>query len=642
MTDDHSNHTVYIYPDEYENNNKELLKTNHPHITTPIEAVEYWTKDDPTHPFIGERTFISGGKRGEYKYKTYSEILTYSQSIARGLISMGVKKGDNIGFFSRRRLEWHYIFIACGYIGARLCSLYESLGKDAIKYCVGHADLKFIFVSNEKLGVLEEVGCLRNVVFINEFEIDIPVKDGIVCTFEDIYKKGMNEGKNVELKKVSPEDDALLMYTSGTTGYPKGVPLTHGNLIAAATSLVERIPLELIQQHQRGRDPFSSMSFLPLAHVFAIVLEVTLYRIGGVIGLMSRGMAGLVEDMALMKPMVLAAVPRVLQTIHSKVMDGIREKSCVVQAAFNTAFYLKKKRLEMNPKALMPGFDDMFFGQIKKKFGGKLQIIISAGAPLTQEIAQFMRIVVVDALFIGYGLTETTGMGLASRFCDGIHLDITGRPYPTVMAKIECVPEMGFCTKNAECCGEIHLKTTAGFKGYYKESDEFNSKQVKDGWIKTNDIVKYRPDGDFEIISRANNIFKLSQGEYISAEKVETFLTESTFVHDIFVDGKSTLNYLYGVVVPEMDLLRKALGDEFKDMSDKELCQNEKVKQFMLDDLAKVATEKGLMGYEKVKRIILHEIPFDIERDLITPSLKIKRNNLKKYFEKEITLLLKD
>ncbi|EKE37584.1 hypothetical protein ENUP19_0248G0115 [Entamoeba nuttalli] len=642
MDTNHRKHTIYVYPDDYEKNGNKLLVSDHLLIHSPIDAVEHWVEDDPDHPFIGERKYIPGGKRGEYEYYSYKEVLEYSKTIARGLIKMGIKKGDNLGFFSRRRLEWHYLFIACSYIGARICSLYESLGKEAVKYIIGHAELKYIFTSNEKIKVLEEVGCLKNIIFINEFEVEQPSKDGILTSFLDVYKLGL-ANTDILLTKVKPEDDALLMYTSGTTGFPKGVPLTHENLISCATSLVERIPLELLLLHPRGTDPMSSISFLPLAHVFAIVLEMTIYRLGGVIGLMSQGIPTLVEDIKLMKPVVLAAVPRVLQTIYSKVMEGLRETSCLTQLIYNSAFYLKEKRLEFEPTALTPSFDNIFFGPIKEKFGGKLQIIISAGAPLTEEIAKFFRIVIVDALFIGYGLTETTGMGLASQFSNGIHLDVAGRPYPTVMAKIECVPEMGFCTQNEECCGEIYLKTTAGFKGYYKESEEYNNEHIKDGWIKTNDIVKYRKDHDFEIIARANNIFKLSQGEYISTEKIENILQESNYVKDIFVDGKSTLNYLYGIIVPQFIFLRKEIiGTPLENKTDEELCKNPKIIEIILNDLNKVASEHGLMGYEKVKRIILHPYSFDIERDLITPSLKIKRNNVKKYFEREITELLKN
>ncbi|ELP88185.1 long-chain-fatty-acid--CoA ligase, putative [Entamoeba invadens IP1] len=638
--EDHSTHTIYINPDEFEANGNELLISDHPYIHSPIDALEYWTLDNPTLPFLGEREYLQDGRRGHYYFRTYGEVLEYSQTLAKGLLKHGIKKGDNLGFFSSKRLEWHYLFIACSYIGARICTLYDSLGDESLQYICTHAELKVIFTSEDKACVLQRVNCFQNVIIMEDYDTPVQEKYQSLLTFKSVYTDGVNS--NYLLKKVSPEDDALLMYTSGTSGKSKGVLLTHQNLIACATSLVQRIPLEILQLYNRQTHPMVSMSFLPLGHVFAIVLEMTIYRLGGVIGLMSKGIPTLVEDINMLRPTVLAAVPRVLQTIHMKVMEGINNLSCVEKVLYHTAYKTKEQLLLSTPTLLTPEFDNIFFKRIRDKFGGRLQIIISAGAPLPEGIARFFRVVIVDALFIGYGLTETCGMGLASRFCDGVQFTTTGRPYPTCQVMLKCVPEMGFCTRNHQCCGEIYLKTTAGFKRYYKESEKVNTESIVNGWIKTNDIAEYK-NGDFEIIARANNVFKLSQGEYVSTEKIENILQESIFVHDIFVDGKSVLNYLYAIVVPNEIAIRSEYKSETsKNLNLEQLCHEPTVIKMVLDNLSKIATEHNLKGFEKVKRLILHPIPFDTKRDLITPSLKIKRTNIRKYFEQEISLLLKE
>ena len=649
MTEDHSNHTIYIYPKEYESQQNQLWDHDHPNILTPIDAVEHFTKDDPTFPFLGERSFLPNGERGEYEWLSYSEVLSISQSLARSLKSLGLQKGDVIGFFSKRRLEWHYLFIACGYIGVKIVTLYESLTVESIKLIAQNAEIKRMFVSDEKLDVITKaIDC--PITLIEDIHKDKIFGEKTKCVAEEIHyesnEKGLYEliddGRKMktELEKVKPDDVAILVYTSGTTGSPKGVALTYRNLAASSSSLWMRIPLGLIQQYPRRSKKLVSLSFLPLGHVFAIVMEFVLYRVGGSIGFMSSTHLKIVEDISVLKPVVFAAVPRVLQIIYNGINNIVAQKPKALQIAFNAAMKMKEQIVKYNPSAIIPTFDDLFFGEVRRRFGGNLRIIICAGAPLSLDIGKFFRLVVCDAFLIGYGMTETTGMGTSSTFEDGLDLDQAGTPYVSSMIKVKCVPEMGYCTHNKYPCGEVMIKTTAGFKGYHKDP---NPALDSEGFITTNDIVHIREDKRIKIIARKNSVFKLSQGEYVSSEKIESMMTQCKYVQDIFVYGNSLKNYLIAVIVPNFQSIELWLKQNGKgEMSKEDICKNDEIKEVVLKEVGIVANQTGLKGFEKPKKLILHHIPFDTTRDLITPSMKLKRKNLYEYFKEDIEALLKD
>ncbi|KAL7712548.1 Long-chain-fatty-acid--CoA ligase [Entamoeba marina] len=642
---DHSDHTVYIYPDEYEFNGNELMDHDHPLIKSPIEALEHYTLDDPDYPFLGERSYLPNGERGEYEWLSYGEVLETAKNFAKGLLDLGLKKGDVVGFFSKRRLEWHYLFIACGYTGIRLVTLYESLSVDALKHIDKNAEFKHIFVSDDKLKVITQATQVP-LSIIEEIhpsdEPSIAKEIGFVPQQPSLYEL-IEKGKtlNTELKRTDPSDVALIMYTSGTTGNPKGVALTYRNLSASSSSLWMRIPLYLIQDYPRQCRQLRSLSFLPLGHVFAIVMECVMYRVGGSIGFMSSTHLKVIEDISVLKPVVFAAVPRVLQLIYGGVNNIVATKPKSVQLALKAAIKIKEQILFKDPTAIIPSFDKIFFDQFREKFGGRLRIIICAGAPLSLDIARFFRTVICDGFFIGYGMTETTGMGLSTVFKDGLDLDHVGQPFVSSMVKIKCVPEMGYCTHNEQPSGEVFIKTTGQFTGYYKEDIKCIDEE---GFVTTNDIVSIRKDNKVRIIARKNNVFKLSQGEYISAEKIESMMTQCKYVQDIFVYGNSLKNYLIAVVVPNFQSIQQWSESMNKTIpkDKKEICCSDEVKKEMIREMAEVANQTGLKGFEKIKKLVLHEHVFDTARDFITPSLKLKRKVLYEFFEKEIEELLKD
>ena len=384
-------------------------------------------------------------------------------------------------------------------------------------------------------------------------------------------------------------------------------------------------------------------SFLPLAHIFDQIVETYCIYRGASIGFWQGDIRYLIEDLLVLKPTIFCGVPRVFDRIYTGVMDKIEAGGLLNQLLFQYAYNYKLRNMEkgLRQDEAAPRFDRLVFDKIKLAFGGRVRLMLSGAAPLPKHVEEFLRVTCCCSLAQGYGLTESCGGCFTS--IANVHpmIGTVGVPMTTIEARLESVPEMGYDALASVPCGEICLRGKTLFSGYHKREDLTKAVLV-DGWFHTGDIGEWQPDGAMKIIDRKKNIFKLSQGEYVAVESIEGLYSRCPLITSIWVYGNSFESFLVAVVVPE----RKALEDwassnqETGDFS--ALCNNSKSRKYILDELNSTAKKHQLRGFEMLRAVHLEPKPFDIERDLVTPTFKLKRPQLLNYYKDIIDQLYKE
>jgi len=428
-----------------------------------------------------------------------------------------------------------------------------------------------------------------------------------------------------------PEDIYTIMYTSGTTGDPKGVLLTHGNLIAELTGIRMHEPIGLFTDNE------THMSYLPLAHSFERAVVYSILSYGGRIGFYQGNIVELFNDIATLQPTFLVGAPRVWSRLYDKLLMAVNTGSPVKKKLFHWGFAAKQKALQSGQST--PFWDKILFSKTKARLGGKVKFILSGSAPLDPKLGEFLRICFCCDVVEGYGLTENFA-GACITAIDETQLAHVGKPLSCVEVKLVDVPEMGYSSKNSPATGEIMLRGANIFKGYYKDPEKTKEALEPDGFFHTGDIGRWNENGTLSIIDRKKNIFKLSQGEYVAVEYLEGVYIRSPFVAQVWVYGNSFKRYLVCIAVPDVDYLTLwAKQNGYSTTDAKALVNDEKVKQAVFDDLTKVAKDSKLHGFEYIKAVHLTAEPFSVDNDLMTPTFKLRRPNLIKYYKKEVDVM---
>mmetsp|Transcript_18262 Transcript_18262/g.51152 ORF Transcript_18262/g.51152 Transcript_18262/m.51152 type:complete len:544 (-) Transcript_18262:303-1934(-) len=529
---------------------------------------------------------------------------------------------------------------ACNHQNLKCVPLYDTLGHDAVEFIMKHSEAAGVFCQGPKLKVLS--GALQSVKSniklvcfwgeASDADKKAMADAGFTLkSFDDLLAEGA--AKPVEPLPCSSDDLCTIMYTSGTTGDPKGVMMKHSNVlaeIAAAKAYMDKVC------HYTVGPGDSFLSYLPLAHIFDRAIEEFFLECGGSIGYYRGDVKLVVEDITALKPTLFCGVPRVFDRIYTGVMAKMKAAGWVKSQLFNWAYNRKKefmKRGYTQEKA-SPFFDKLVFSKIKEALGGRVQLIVSGAAPLSVHVEEFLKIAMMCNVVQGYGLTETmagTTIGLPGSMGGNV-----GPPLAGISIRLESVPDMNYDALSNPPRGEVCIKGPTVFDGYYKRDDLTKEAKDADGWFHTGDIGEIIEAGNLKIIDRKKNIFKLSQGEYIAVEKVESTLKKFEMLEQIWVYGNSYESVLVAVAVP-LEPKLMAWAKENKIEGDfKALCSNDQVKKMVVDGLNAVGRADKLKGFELVKAVHLDTESFDVERDLMTPTFKLKRPQLLKYYQKHV------
>lgn len=591
------------------------------------------TKLYPTAECLGTRSFevAPGSKtpqRGNYVFRTYADVAKSVDHFASGLVAVGAKSGDRIGIYSKNREEWVVTEQACYRQNLIVVSLYDTLGEDSVEFIAKHSGAKIVLVSKENIGklspVAERLPSLEIIIQLEPRDGSTPLPSGRYkfYTFDEITEMG---AKNVVPEEPpKPEDVSTIMYTSGTTGDPKGVVITHKSIIATLAGLEPQLDALC-----EPGDYY--LSYLPLAHIFErVVVSAVLYK-GGGIGFYQGDPRLLIDDILALRPSFFVGVPRVFDRIYDKIKSTIDQSGAVTRFLFHTAYNAKKQAIKRGKTT--PLWDALIFKKFKSRLGGRVKAIVSGSAPLTSPVHEFLLVCFGCPVIQGYGLTETCAGATIADF-DDVDVGHVGAPIPCGEIKLVDVPDMNYYSKNNQ--GEIAIRGDHLSSGYYR--DEAKTKEdFRDGWFFTGDVGQWNPNGSLSIIDRKKNIFKLSQGEYIAAEKIEGVYARCKFIGQIFVYGDSTKSTLVAIVVPNAENLAiwaKSNSDFAAISGDLEkLCQSPAVNSMILKEMDTTGKALKLRGFEFVKKIHLHPVEFSTTNDLLTPTFKLKRPQLKAFFK---------
>ncbi|KAF4391549.1 hypothetical protein G4B88_030700 [Cannabis sativa] len=520
-------------------------------LHSPWDFFSESVKRNPKSPLLGQRQ-ITDSKAGQYVWLTYQEVHDEAVRMASAMRSRGVNPGDRCGIYGTNCSQWIIAMQACYSHAVTYVPLYDTLGPNAVEFIINHGEVSIAFVQENKIPSI--LSCLPNcssyiktiVSFANVTSLQKKEgeKLGVSCfSWEEFSQLGNLSG---ELPEKQRTDICTLMYTSGTTGEPKG-----------------------------------DIRFL-------------------------------MDDLQELKPTIFCGVPRVYDRIYAgifhKVSSGGTLKKMLFQYAYNYKLANMEKGLPHDKAA--PLMDKI----IKQGLGGRIRLMFSGAAPLPHHVEEYLRVTSCASVTQGYGLTESCGGCLTSIANIFPMIGTVGVPITTIEVRLESVPEMGYDALSDKPRGEICLRGTTLFSGYHKRED-LTKDVLVDGWFHTGDIGEWQPNGAMKIIDRKKNIFKLSQGEYVAVENIEGIYLQCPLIASIWVYGNSFESFLVAVVVPERLALEnwattRNLTDDFKS-----LCENPKA------------------SFEMLKAIYLEPNPFDMERDLITPTFKLKRPQLLKHYK---------
>ncbi len=538
--------------------------------------------------------------------------------LSLALQDMGVQPGDKIILLAENGPQWTMTDLSILCIGGVTVPVYTTLIPEHIKYIINDSDAQIVFCSDQALWdkVKEVRPDLKNVKhYITFYKND----DSGIFSLPQLLELGKEIEHNHPDRfektalQVQPADLASIIYTSGTTGTPKGVILTHSNFTSNVKTVSGLLDL---------RETDTVFSFLPLSHVFERTVTFGYLYNGCTIGY-AGSTETIADDIYKIKPHVFASVPRLFEKIYAKIMDGVLTGSAlkrkIFYGAIKTGKTYSQKKLTNRPISLFLRSkrfiaDRLVFSKITDRIGGRVRFCVSAAAPLAKDIAEFFHAVGL-VILEGYGLTETSPCNTMNTM-ESLKFGTVGKPIPGVKIRI------------AED-GEILTQGPNVMKGYYKNLDWTND-VLKNDWFYTGDIGFFDADGFLVITDRKKDIIITSGGKNTAPQPTENMLRMSPYISNAVVIGDRR-KFLSALIVPDFDKIKEyARNNNISYTGLKDLVKNSLIVKFIETELEKYTSK--LSAFEKIKKLALLDRDFEIEKNEITPTLKIKRKIIAQNF----------
>jgi long-chain acyl-CoA synthetase len=546
----------------------------------------------------------------DWKRITYPALGLGVRQIAKGLMALGVQAGDRVAILSNTRAEWTLADFGALCAGAVVVPVYQTNSPEECQYVLEHAGATAIFCEDDgQLAKLREIRSelpkLRHVIAFEGQHEDALSLEALRDRSGDISDERLDE----RVRGIAVDDLATIVYTSGTTGPPKGCMLTHSNV----RSVVDMVDARL--EIQPGEDVL--YIFLPLAHVFTRVVQFFGVANGTELAYWRGDPKKIVEDVAITQPTHLPSVPRIFEKIHTAASAQVQQAGGAQLKVFNWAFGVGRKVRARESRDRTPGrllaaqyaiADALVLNKVRALFGGRLKLAITGAAPIDEEIISFFHAAGVWVLE-GYGMTETAAVGTLNTIAEH-KVGTVGRPLPGCDIRI------------AED-DEVLMRGPQVFTGYYND-DEATKATLQDGWLHSGDLGEIDADGYLRITGRKKDLIITSSGKNISPSNLESALTQSRWISQAVVYGDRR-QYLTAVLTLDPDeapALAEKLGVDGSDLA--ALSAEPKVREEL--QAAVDASNKRFARIEQIKRFAILERDLSQEHEELTPTLKVKRN----------------
>ena len=571
-----------------------------------------------------ERIFAYRKEADRWVGHTWAESRRELEALVAGLASLGVARGDRVGILSETRAEWSGADAAILFLGGVTVGAYATSTGDQVRYLLEHSGTRVIFV--EDATQWDKVH-----PFAAELDLSVVSFDPVpgapeVADFEALQDRGRErrEQQPVALEtlagQVQPDDLATIVYTSGTTGPPKGAMLTHGNLVAAATAASRVLPIS---------EDDVSVPFLPLAHSLQRQSNYA-GLITGATGYFNTSIANLMQDFAEVRPTVQPSVPRIWEKFHARLQARLQDASpvrrCIARWAFDVAARHGRLRRagEPIPWALQARYrlaDRLVYRKLRDVFGGRVKFLVSGGAPISMGLLEFFDDVGLR-IYEGWGLTETAAPHTVNH-PGAWRFGTVGQPLPG-------------CEVRIAADGEVEVFGDNVFTGYYRDEEATRAAFTEDGWFATGDIGELDADGYLRITDRKKDLIVTSGGKNVAPQNIENLLRQDPLVSQAVVIGDRR-KYLAALITLDDEETAPWAAARGLPGDPAGLARHPDVERHV----RRVVDEANarLAGYEQVKRFRILERDLTQEAGELTPTLKVKRRTVDEHFADEIEAL---
>ncbi len=544
-----------------------------------------------------------------------ADFIDKANLLSRGLISLGINAGDRVAVSSNNRVEWNLFDIAVQQAGAVLVPLYPNISENDYRFILNDAEVKICIVGNEELAnkmknVQGDVPSLQHLMTfdeVNGFTNWSAIDKAAESTNESVVKERM--------AAVKYEDLVTIIYTSGTTGQPKGVMLSHKNILSNVEACLDPIPAD---------NSSKVLTFLPVCHIYERMLHY-LYMYIGCSVYFAESMDTIGDNIREVQPDVFTAVPRLIEKVFDKIMAKGDDLTGIKRKLFFWAVDLAEE-FDVVGKSGWYHFKlkiarKLIFSKWQEALGGKVRAIASGSAALQPRLARIFLAADIPILE-GYGLTETSPVVSVNSFDKGIRIGTVGALIDGVQVKI------------AED-GEILVKGPNVMMGYYKNPEATAEVIDSEGWFHTGDIGIFQEGKFLKITDRKKEIFKTSGGKYIAPQGMENKFKESRFIEQIMVIGEGE-KFPSALIVPSFVFVKEwatRKGLDFENLSNEEIAAHPKLHERINQEVSALNKEYG--NWEQIKKFVLLPKEFSIDGDELTPTLKLKRKKILAKYQKE-------